>query len=75
MTTFFLLLFLVDERREDPNTAISGPLLASKTPLKLCADDGPTLNSGLLAFEIFQAIRTSIAKKLHIFVIFPGEVS
>ena len=32
------------------------------------ADDGPTLNTGL----VFQGIRTSIAKKPYIFVIFQG---
>ena len=36
------------------------------------ADNGPTLNSGLVAFVIFQGIRTSIAKKPYIFVIFQG---
>ena len=36
------------------------------------ADDGPTLNAGLIA-AIFQGIRTSIiAKKPYIFVIFQG---
>ena len=35
------------------------------------ADDGPTLNAGLVA-AIFQGIRTSIARKPYIFVIFQG---
>ena len=33
------------------------------------ADDGPTLNAGLLAL-IFQGFRTSIAKVPYIFVLF-----
>ena len=33
------------------------------------ADDGPTLNAGLVA-AIFQGIRTCIARKPYIFVIF-----
>ena len=37
----------------------------------LSADDGPTLNAVLIAV-IFQGIRTSIAKKPNIFVIFWG---
>ena len=39
-----LLLFLVDEGWEDPNAIISGPSSARKR-----ADDGPTLNVGLVA--------------------------
>ena len=35
------------------------------------ADDGPTLNAGLVA-AIFQGIRTYIARKTCIFVIFQG---
>ena len=35
------------------------------------ADDGPTLNAGLVAV-IFQGIRTFIARKPNIFVIFQG---
>ena len=37
------------------------------------ADDGPTLNVGLVrSFVIFKGIKTSIAKKPFIFVIFQG---
>ena len=36
------------------------------------ADNGPTLNAGLVAV-IFQGVRTSIAKKLYIFDIFQGR--
>ena len=35
------------------------------------ANDGPTLNAGLVA-TIFQGIRTYIAQKSYIFVIFQG---
>ena len=35
------------------------------------ADDGPTLNAGLVA-AIFQGIRTCIAREPYIFVIFRG---
>ena len=35
------------------------------------ADDGPTLNAGLLA-AIFQGIRACIARKPYIFVVFQG---
>ena len=35
------------------------------------ADDGPTLNPGLVA-AIFQGIRTCVAGKPYIFVIFQG---
>ena len=37
---------------------------------RLRADDGPTLNAGLVALLFFQGIWTSIAKKPYIFVIF-----
>ena len=36
------------------------------------ADDGPTLNAGLVPLCFFQGIWTSIAKKPYIFVIFHG---
>ena len=35
-----------------------------------CVDDGPTLNAGLVALCFFQEIRTSIAQKPYIFMIF-----
>ena len=46
--------FLVDEGREDPNTAISGPSLArqrnaTEMAFRWRAYDGPTLNAGLVA--------------------------
>ena len=37
-----------------------------------CADDGSILNAGLVAFWFFLGIRTSIAKKPYINVIFQG---
>ena len=37
------------------------------------AKDGPTMNAGLVALCFFQAIRTSIAKKPFIFVIFQRQ--
>ena len=48
-------VFLVDEGREDPNTTISGPSSARqqnaiKMVFRWCANDGPTLNAGLVAF-------------------------
>ena len=47
-------VFLVDEGREDPNTTISGPSSAhQRNAIKMAfrwrADDGPTLNAGLVA--------------------------
>ena len=49
------MLFLVDEGWDDPNTTTSGPSLARERKaiemaFRLRADDGPTLNAGLLAF-------------------------
>ena len=43
--------FLVDEGREDPNTTISGPMQRNtfKMAFHWRADDGPTLNAGLVA--------------------------
>ena len=74
MTTFFL----VDKTRGDPNTALSRPSSARqqnaiKMAFRWHADDGPTLDAAImLAWQIcdFQGIRTSIAKKPYIFVIF-----
>ena len=66
MTTFTL----VDEGREDPNITKRGPSSAcQRTAIEMAfhwrADDGC-----FGSFEIFQGIRTSIAKKPYIFVIF-----
>ena len=72
-------IFLVDEGILDQNTAIYGPSSthqrnAIEMTFRWRADDGPTLNAGLLgSFVIFQGIRTSIANKPYIFVIFRGS--
>ena len=58
--TFFILFFylfktfFVDEGREDPNTTKSGSSAARqrnaiKIGIRWRADDGPTLNAGLVA--------------------------
>ena len=70
----FFVFYLVDEGIENRNTAINGPLSvhqrnAIKMAFRWRADDGPTLNAGLVA-AIFQEIRTCIARKPCIFVIF-----
>ena len=63
---------LVDEGREDPSTTISGSSSArQRNAIKWRADDGPTLNAGLVA-AIFQGIQTCIARKPYIFVCFQG---
>ena len=53
-------------------TTISNHLqLTSKRHLN--ANNGPKFNAGLVAFVIFQGIRTSIAKKPYIYVILGGR--
>ena len=59
MTRFFVLLFLVDEERKDPNTTISGPSSARQRNATLMvfhwqADGGPTLNAVLVALSFFR---------------------
>ena len=54
LTTFLYRLFSVAEGREDPNTTISGSLSANyrkaiEMAFRWCADDGQTLNVGLVA--------------------------
>ena len=66
MTTF-------EEGRKDSNTTISGQSSARQQnaiymAFRLRADDGPTLNAGLVAV-ILQGILTSTAKEPYIFVI------
>ena len=61
--------------KEDPNSTTSRPSLARQQDaisVAFCwrAGDGTTLNNRLVDFVIFQGIRTSIAKKPNIFVIF-----
>ena len=64
--TRFFKFYLVDEGKEDPNTtkgvpssALQGNAISIVFPRQ--ADNGQTLNAGLVAF--FQGIGTSIAKK------------
>ena len=50
----FFFVFLVAEGKEDPNTTKSGPSSARQRSATLMAfrwraDDGPTLNAGLVA--------------------------
>ena len=59
LITFFCLFFLVDEGIEDLNTAINGPSLAHKRntiemAFRWRADDGQTLNAGLVALWFFR---------------------
>ena len=61
-------IVLIDEGREDPNTTKSGPSSALQRnaiemAFRLRADDGPTFNSGLVAFLIFPGFRASITMK------------
>ena len=79
---FFFLFFVVvfflffvfcvsDDERGDQNNTKSGPISTHKrnaitVAFRWRAYDGPTLNAGL----VLQGIRTSIAKKPYIFVIF-----
>ena len=80
LCNFDNVFILVDEEREDLSTTVSGPSsAASETPLwrfamafRWRADDGPTLNAGLVA-TIFQGIGTCISRKPFIFVIFRGR--
>ena len=59
--------------REDPSPTLSGPSSARQRnaikAFRWHADECPTLNAGLAA-AIFQGIRTCIARKPYIFVIF-----
>ena len=63
--------FLVDEGIEDPNTAINWPSSARQQnaiqmAFRWRADDGPTLNAGLVALRFFRGSGRSIAKKPYI---------
>ena len=68
------------EGREDPNTTKSGPSSArQRNAIEMAfrwrADNGQTLNAGLVAFTvIFQQIRINFAKKNYSIVIFQGRV-
>ena len=70
---FVFVIFVSGEGREDPNTTYSGPSSARQRnaiymAFRWRADNGPTLNAGL----ILQGICTSIAKKPYSFVSFQG---
>ena len=73
-----IMLFLVDKGMDDPNTAINGPSSAhQQNAIEMAfhwrADDRwHYIECWLGSFVIFQGIRTSIAKKPYIFVIFQG---
>ena len=68
----FDFFFLVDEGRgiQIP-LKVSHHRPASEMAFRWPADDGPTLNAGLVVC-CFQGFQTSIAKKPYIFVIFQG---
>ena len=61
LTTFLFLLFLLDEKGEDSNTTKIGSSLARQRNA-----------NEIGSFVVFREIRTSIAKKPYIFVIFEG---
>ena len=67
-SNFDNVCFKVDGGREDPCPTLSGPSSARQRNFRLHADECPTLIAGLAA--IFQGIRTCIARKPYIFVIF-----
>ena len=47
-----LMFFLVDEGREDQNTTLGGPSSArQRNAFRWRADNGPTLNAGLVACD------------------------
>ena len=65
--------FLVDEELEDPNTTKSRPIIAyQRNAISLASRWWPYLKCWLGSLVIFKGIRTSIAKKPYIFVIFQG---
>ena len=61
----------VHEGTKDPNTTFRGPSKRHLNSVSLAAEDGPTLNAGLVVCD-FKGIRTSIAKEPYNFVIFPS---
>ena len=68
------IFYFVYRGIEDPNTAINGPSSVRQRnaigmAFRWRADDGTTLNAGLVALRIFfKEIRTSITKKPYIFL-------
>ena len=82
MTTFiylflFYFLCLVNEGREDPHTAISGTSSARRRNAvymasRWRADDGPTLNAGLIALWFSGDLDRCCFEALCFFVILQG---
>ena len=69
----FIETVSIDEGREDQNTTISGPSSAGqRNAFRWRDDDGPLMNTDLVALCFFQGILTSIAKKPYIFRFFLG---
>ena len=71
----FSFFFLVDERGDNQNTTKSGPSSArQRNAIQMVfrwrADDGPTLNSGMVALWILRGSGQVLLKKTLIFVIF-----
>ena len=64
--------FLVDERREDPNATICGPTSARQRN-RWRADDGPTLNAGLVALCFLRGSRPVLLWNSICLWIFRGE--
>ena len=78
LITFYLFFcfFLVDEGIGDPDFTINGPSSTRQrnaiNGVSLAGRQRPNIECWLGSFVIFQGIRTSIAKKTYIFVIFRG---
>ena len=71
----FILFYLVDEGIEVPNITINGPSSTrQRNAIKWRFAGGPMVvrHRMLGSFVVLQGIRTSIAKKPYIFVIFQG---
>ena len=69
LTTF---VFKVDEGREDPSPTLSGPSSARQRNAIKLRFAGTPINAQLRSCD-FQGIRTCIARKPYIFVIFQGS--
>ena len=70
---FFLFFFLVYDGREDPNTAIiDPPPKRHLNGVSLAGRLWPNIECWLGSFVALQGIRTSIAEKPYMFVIFQG---
>ena len=66
------MFFLVDEGREDQNTTLGGPSSArQRNAFRLRADNGPTLNAGLVACD-FSGDLDQYCLETLFFVIFKG---